>query len=36
MFMAEKAFFQEKDRYSSLVGEVGFALSGSTAWTIPE
>jgi len=26
MFMAEKAFFQEKDRYSSLVGEVGFAL----------
>jgi len=26
MFVAEKAFFQEKDRYSSLVGEVGFAI----------
>ena len=25
MFTAEKAFFQEKDRFSSLVGEVGFA-----------
>jgi type IV pilus assembly protein PilA len=25
MFTAEKAFFQEKDRFSSYVGEVGFA-----------
>jgi type IV pilus assembly protein PilA len=25
MFTAEKAFFQEKDRFSSFVGEVGFA-----------
>jgi type IV pilus assembly protein PilA len=25
MFTAEKAFYQEKDRFSSLVGEVGFA-----------
>ena len=25
MFTAEKAFFAEKDRYSSLVGEVGFS-----------
>jgi type IV pilus assembly protein PilA len=25
MFTAEKAFFQEKDRFSSLTGEVGFA-----------
>jgi type IV pilus assembly protein PilA len=25
MFTAEKAFFQEKDRFSALVGEVGFA-----------
>ncbi len=25
MFTAEKAFFQEKDRFSSLVGEIGFA-----------
>ena len=25
LFTAEKAFFQEKDRFSSLVGEVGFA-----------
>jgi type IV pilus assembly protein PilA len=25
MFTAEKAYFQEKDRYSSLVGEVGFS-----------
>src|SRR5579862_3776917 len=25
MFTAEKAFFQEKDRFSSLVGEVGFS-----------
>ena len=26
MFIAEKAFFQEKDRYSFLVGEVGLAI----------
>src|SRR3954469_24576305 len=25
MFTAEKAFYQEKDRFSSLVGEVGFS-----------
>src|ERR1700704_4573427 len=25
MFTAEKAFFQEKDKFSSLVGEVGFS-----------
>jgi type IV pilus assembly protein PilA len=25
MFTAEKAYFQEKDKYSTLVGEVGFA-----------
>src|SRR5215813_1490496 len=25
MFTAEKAFFQEKDRFSTYVGEVGFA-----------
>src|SRR2546422_8082800 len=25
MFTAEKAFFQEKDRYSNLTGEVGFS-----------
>src|SRR3954470_12632750 len=25
IFTAEKAFFQEKDRYSSLTGEVGFS-----------
>src|SRR5206468_1191844 len=25
MFTAEKAFYQEKDKFSSLVGEVGFA-----------